>query len=129
MVGRRRELENPADEPDAFLDAQQAETTTRRRTVLIESMAAVDNCQLDEMRCLRERHAGISDPGVIGEVSQSLLHDAIQAHGQIARKRRERSIRAEADVEPILPSEIGAVRTQRRDEPDVFERTGMQIVR
>jgi hypothetical protein len=66
---------------------------------------------------------------VIGEVSQSFLHDPIQAHGEIARKRRERSIRAEADVEPILPSEIGAVGTQCRDESDVFECCGMQIVR
>ena len=100
-----------------------------RRDVLIESTAAVDNCQLDEIRRLRQRHAGVPDAGVIGEVSQSFLHDAIQAYGEIARKRRERSIRAEADVEPILPSEIGAVRTQRGDQPDVFERCGMQIVR
>ena len=128
-VARRRDVENPADEPDAFLDAQQAETTARRRTVLIESTAAVDNRQLDEIRCLRQRHAGILNPGVSGDISESFLHDAIQAQGDIARKRRERSIRTEVDLEPILPSEIGAVRTQRRDEPDVFERCGMQIVR
>jgi hypothetical protein len=124
-VWRRRDPENPADEPGAFLDAQQAETTARRRTVLIESPAAVDNRQLDGIRCLRQRHADISDPGVIGDVSQSFLHDAIQAHGDLARKRRLLSIRTEADVEPILPREIGTVRTQRLDEPNVFERRGM----
>src|SRR4030095_4294779 len=103
-------------EPGALFDAQQAETTARLRTVLSESTAAVDNCQLDEIRCLRQRHAGISDPGVICDVSQSLLHDAIQAEGDIPRKRRERYSCAEADVEAMLPREIGAMRAQRRDE-------------
>ena len=86
-------VRGPADQPGAFLDAQQAETAAGRPTVRIEATAAVDNGQLDELRRLRQRHAGVSHTGVIGDVSQSFLHDPIQAHGDVTGQGRERFIR------------------------------------
>ena len=108
-VARRRDPHSPADDPGAFLDAEQPETAAGRHYVWIKSSTAVDNCHLDNLRRLRQRHAGVSRTGVFGDVPQSFLQNPVQADGDVAGQRRQRFISAEADVQAMLPLEIDAL--------------------
>jgi hypothetical protein len=116
-------------QPDALVEADQPEAAAFLRVGEVEALSIVGDSQLDDF--VPPRRQGDLNPvrlGVPRRVVERLLRHAIQTQCDV-RRDLQPIVGVEHDVDPALIGELDAGSLERRDEPEVLEHRGVQLVR
>src|SRR5437867_30543 len=94
-----------------------------------EPTPMIDDPQVDRVRSAAQRDLGLLGAAVLDGISQSLLGDAIEAHGRIRRDRWRDLIVSELDLEAVVMSQLPAEVADRRHESELLQLRRMELVR
>lgn len=98
------------------------------RMCRIESMAVVDNGQLEHIVRSCQHHAGVRCRRMLRDIAQRFLSNTIKTECGIAVDPLEIVIGHEYRLDPVLSSELAAVISECRNQADVMEHSRVQIV-
>jgi hypothetical protein len=116
-------------QPHPLVNTAQAEAgMIGVRMCRIESMAVVDNGQLDHIVRSCQHHAGVRCRRMLRDIAQRFLSNTVKTERGIALNPLEIVVSHEGRLDAVLSSEFAAVISERRNQADVMEHAWVEIV-